>query len=98
MVEAANNSDKPVSTKIYKEWDTQDVSLWLKDQLKLPQYCETFCKWPPVQDYRTLTQFFCCAEDLGIKGDILDDLNDDDLKTDFGIGPRIHRVMILNGI
>ena len=30
--------------KVYREWDTQDVSSWLKDQLKLPQYCETFRK------------------------------------------------------
>ena len=30
--------------KVYREWDTQDVSSWLKEQLKLPQYCETFCK------------------------------------------------------
>ena len=32
------------ANKAYKEWDTQDVSLWLKDILKLPQYCETFRK------------------------------------------------------
>mmetsp|Transcript_44681 Transcript_44681/g.59281 ORF Transcript_44681/g.59281 Transcript_44681/m.59281 type:complete len:89 (+) Transcript_44681:69-335(+) len=47
MVENASSSlDKVASGashgKIYREWDTADVSLWLKDQLKLPQYCETF--------------------------------------------------------
>jgi len=49
MVENASSSlDKVASGashgKIYREWDTADVSLWLKDQLKLPQYCETFRK------------------------------------------------------
>mgnify|MGYP000666350151 CR=1 FL=1 len=34
----------PYDNKCYRDWDTQDVSAWLKDQLKLPQYCETFRK------------------------------------------------------
>lgn len=41
----ASNVDKSTANKAYKEWDTQDVSVWLKDHLKLPQYCETFCKY-----------------------------------------------------
>ena len=46
-MEIADNNDHDKGTgssKIYKEWDTQDVSSWLRDQVKLPQYCETFCK------------------------------------------------------
>jgi hypothetical protein len=29
----------------YKLWDTQDVSDWLTNQLKLPQYGKTFGKF-----------------------------------------------------
>ena len=38
-------NDKNAPNKAFKEWDTQDVSMWLKDILKLPQYCETFRKY-----------------------------------------------------
>ena len=38
------NEKGSAANKAYKEWDTQDVSSWLKDHLKLPQYCETFRK------------------------------------------------------
>ena len=41
----ANEKRSSAANKAYKEWDTQDVSSWLKDHLKLPQYCETFCKY-----------------------------------------------------
>ena len=48
MVSLENDNQKDavnaIGDKVYKEWDTQDVSSWLKDSLKLPQYCETFCK------------------------------------------------------
>ena len=35
MVEHDSNVDKVMSSKIYKEWDSQEVSDWLKDSLKL---------------------------------------------------------------
>ncbi len=28
--------------KHYRDWDTQDVSVWLKDMVKLPQYVAQF--------------------------------------------------------
>ena len=46
-MEIADNNDHDkgaTSGKVYREWDTQDVSSWLRDQVKLPQYCETFRK------------------------------------------------------
>ena len=30
------DSSNNLGSKVYKEWDTQDVSSWLKDSLKLP--------------------------------------------------------------
>ena len=33
---AGGVNDKNAPNKAFKEWDTQDVSMWLKDILKLP--------------------------------------------------------------
>ena len=54
----ANEKRSSAANKAYKEWDTQDVSSWLKDHLKLPQYCETFCKY--IINYKSKSNFLAC--------------------------------------
>ena len=47
---------------------------------------------------RIPTQFFCCAEDIGVDGQIIDHITEVDLHEDFGIKVRLHRVKIIEGI
>jgi hypothetical protein len=36
---------RTASSLNYKEWDFSDVSAWLEEHLKIPQYKEVFCKY-----------------------------------------------------
>lgn len=40
----------------------------------------------------------CCAEEIGVDGQIMDHITEVDLQEDFGIKVRLHRVRIIEGI
>lgn len=85
MVESASNekSGADASDKIYREWDTSDVSMWLKDSLKLPQYCTMFRKCLHLQANSVFFNLFIILcfvlEDIGVDGQIMDHITEVDL-------------------
>ena len=42
---APNDEEMDGNGKCYRDWDTQQVSQWLTNQIKLPQYSEMFSKF-----------------------------------------------------
>lgn len=45
-----------------------------------------------------LPQYGKQFEEIGVDGQIIDHVNDEDLEQDFGIKVRLHRVKIMEGI
>lgn len=39
-----DTQNDPHNSKHYCDWDSKDVSFWLKNYIKLPQYCSMFGK------------------------------------------------------